>query len=486
MYQKFFTKTIESKFIKNLLKNTPLPIYKIIRDNDYIIEGNIYIYKERIIKATKSGIIKSGMYTILSLYNFGDDYLNYTERYVSRYSYYDSDTHEFLGTYLRCLRGIYGLDLMPLYNCYSGRVSTNFCTVKTFYDEKYDAVTLSSNSEDWTEEDQQYYCSLTFENGFQSGFLNEFKPVFENLKLTDTRFQDLNIKYEIVENTAALKITVDSIPEEDIVIELTHTRPVYKLINSPSTKYKMALVPIKLNQTYTIALDTDAEVLIRPAFIKNDRFVYAYLSNKNRVNLTDLLNQPITVLTNTHFKQPFTYKLTIDETNPYADLLEENEKNLYLVIQLPIASISSIVVLDGDYTVNGLCVHNYSSPTNTEEAIELYNRVLRSNLSLLKLNDHNTYAFSDKLIEYLVDQVITPLDTIEYNFIRANTGCYDVDLNAVDADGKYSNLNRVWTDSLRRNYYNALMKLTKIEHYDLLGYVDKEAEKYLLTTEILE
>ena len=33
MYQKFFTKTIESKFIKNLLKNTPLPIYKIIRDN---------------------------------------------------------------------------------------------------------------------------------------------------------------------------------------------------------------------------------------------------------------------------------------------------------------------------------------------------------------------------------------------------------------------------------------------------------------------
>ena len=73
----------------------------LIRDNDYIIEGNIYIYKERIIKATKSGIIKSGMYKILSFYNFGEDYPNYTERYISRYSYYDSDTHEFLGKYLR-------------------------------------------------------------------------------------------------------------------------------------------------------------------------------------------------------------------------------------------------------------------------------------------------------------------------------------------------------------------------------------------------
>ena len=145
MYQKFFTKTIESKFIKNLLKNTPLPIYKVIRDNDYIIEGNIYIYKERIIKATKSGIIKSGMYKILSFYNFGEDYPNYTERYISRYSYYDSDTHEFLGKYLRCLKGIYGLDLMPLYNCYSGRISTNFYVAKTFYDEKYDSVIIPAD-----------------------------------------------------------------------------------------------------------------------------------------------------------------------------------------------------------------------------------------------------------------------------------------------------------------------------------------------------
>lgn len=476
MYQKFFTKTIESKFIKNLLKNTPLPIYKVIRDNDYIIEGNIYIYKERIIKATKSGIIKSGMYKILSFYNFGEDYPNYTERYISRYSYYDSDTHEFLGKYLRCLKGIYGLDLMPLYNCYSGRLSTNFYIAKTFYDEKYDPVIIPADPSKWTKEENYYYCILTFENGFQPGFLNEFKLATNNLI----------IGFELTEDKTALKIINDSIPKRDIVIELTHTMPIYSLINGPNTKYKMALIPIKLNQIYTIALDIDAEVLIRPAFIKNDRFVYTYLTDKNRVSLTDLLNQPITVLTNAHFNQPFTYKLTIDETNQYADLLEENENNLYLVVQLPILSTTSIVVLEGDYTVDGLCTHNYDKPTNSEEAVDLYNRVLRSKLSLLKLNDHNTYAFSDRLLEYLTGQAITPLDTISYNFIRANTGFYDVSHNAVDINGNYGSIDRVWTDELRRYYYNNLMKSVKIEHYDLLGYVDKEAEKHLLISDTLE
>ena len=476
MYQKFFTKTIESKFIKNLLKNTPLPIYKVIRDNDYIIEGNIYIYKERIIKATKSGIIQSGMYKVLALYNFGDDYPNYTERFISRYSYYDSDTHEFLGKYLRCLKGIYGLDLMPLYNCYSGRISTNFYVSKTFYDEKYDTVVIPSKASAWTKEEDHFYCILDFKNGFQPSFLSEFKLATTNLIS----------KFEVVEDKTALKIINDSIPTQDIVIELTHTLPVYKLINGPNTKYKMALIPIKLNQTYTIALDVDAEVLIKPAFIKNDRFVYTYLEDKNRVSLTDLLNQPVTVLTNSHFNQPFTYKLSIDETNQYADLLEENENNLYLVLQLPVLSTSSIVVLEGDYTINGLCTHNYCSPTNTEEAVELYNRVLRSKLSLLKLNDHNTYAFSDRLLEYLTGQAITPLDTINYNFIRANAGFYDVSPNAIDINGKYGSINRVWTDELRRYYYNFLMTSAKIEHYDLLGYVDKEAEKYLLISEVLE
>ena len=34
-------------------------------------------------------------------------------------SYYDSETHYHLGQYLRCLRDIKGIDLMPFYNCFN-------------------------------------------------------------------------------------------------------------------------------------------------------------------------------------------------------------------------------------------------------------------------------------------------------------------------------------------------------------------------------
>ena len=52
-------------------------------------------------------------------FNFGHDYLNTTHRFISNYSYYDSETHKYLGEYLRCLRDIYDLDLMGMYNCFN-------------------------------------------------------------------------------------------------------------------------------------------------------------------------------------------------------------------------------------------------------------------------------------------------------------------------------------------------------------------------------
>lgn len=55
----------------------------------------------------------------IDYFNFGHDYLNTTHRFISNYSYYDSETHRVLGEYLRCLRDIYDLDLMGMYNCFN-------------------------------------------------------------------------------------------------------------------------------------------------------------------------------------------------------------------------------------------------------------------------------------------------------------------------------------------------------------------------------
>ena len=45
MFQKFFTDTIESKFIKALLENSPVPVYPSISLDGYAINGCVYVSK---------------------------------------------------------------------------------------------------------------------------------------------------------------------------------------------------------------------------------------------------------------------------------------------------------------------------------------------------------------------------------------------------------------------------------------------------------
>ena len=72
----FFKNTIESKFIKYLLSYTPLPIFPTISSDDTMIEGCIYIYKDKILKCTKTGRFNG-----INANEFIDDHL-YVNEYV--------------------------------------------------------------------------------------------------------------------------------------------------------------------------------------------------------------------------------------------------------------------------------------------------------------------------------------------------------------------------------------------------------------------
>lgn len=168
----------ESNFIKNLLHSTYLPLIRTVRDNDFIIKDRLYIYKCNIIRCTNSGYIatknanldpnlypkatlrksddekvkigqvyfnyKKGVpkeiigkagdtrspsaegwweynvasYVILGEYYFGEQNDKFCSNFLSNSEGYDFKTHERLGHYLRSLRDMYGLNLMPLYNCF--------------------------------------------------------------------------------------------------------------------------------------------------------------------------------------------------------------------------------------------------------------------------------------------------------------------------------------------------------------------------------
>lgn len=177
----------ESYFIKNLLYSTYLPLVRTVRENDYIIKDRLYIYKCNIIKCTYSGYIpinnvalnvdeypehmlrktddervqvgKSYYYylnndnnmtkivgragdnrvpasegwfednvasfKILGEYYFGEKNGKFCSNFLSSSEGYDYLTHEKLGSYLRALRDMYGLNLMPLYNCFSNQPLRN-------------------------------------------------------------------------------------------------------------------------------------------------------------------------------------------------------------------------------------------------------------------------------------------------------------------------------------------------------------------------
>jgi hypothetical protein len=79
--------------------------------------GNIIITSNNI---DKSKTMSVRFFERVSPYVFGQEYFNITGNYKSDLLGYDATTHFYLGQYLRMMRDIYDLDLMPFYNCYSG------------------------------------------------------------------------------------------------------------------------------------------------------------------------------------------------------------------------------------------------------------------------------------------------------------------------------------------------------------------------------
>lgn len=378
MPQKFFTDTLMSKFIKNMLLNTPLPLINTVREFDVIVKDCFYVFKTNVIKCTKTGTLvdshtefaddieslNKAEYTLIQPFVWGKDLPKVTERFFSKYNYYDSDTHLYLGKYLRCLRDIKDIDLMPFYNCFN---------------------------------------------------------------------------YKIV---------------SDIFLPLG--------TDSSNENKKVIAVPIKFNKTYTIAIDSGTRVLMQSVLYGQT----GLLKNANGEDLSEQLGENTIVHGHLEFLHPVTYKLECYDKN-----LLSLEKYLYLIIQFSASNNSSIVVLEGDYThLNGTKIidANYLEKIPNKQLDEIF----LSELSLLQINDTNIYAFSNRLIEYLLLNAITSDDEISHNIynIQKQLGLFN--------DKKISK--GTWSDYLRYVVYNDYMNRTNITKLDINGFVDKDVERYII------
>ena len=417
--QQFYTNTIESKFIKDLIATTPLPTIDTLYKGKWIVPGCYYITDCNIVKANHTTDDEafqfdpdnfSSQLTVISPYKFDSSYPGLTSTYNSINDGYDSKTHYYLGNYLRCIRDLHDINLMPFYNCYNGEYVTD---------------------------------------------------IFISTSTTTTK-------------------AVDDSGNETEVTTINHN-----IIQSdPNVRGKKVIsIPVKFGETYSIFIDCSTQVEIMCGFYGNK----GYISPTQTPAVEIKTENKYASLRYTSFRDGFTYTTPKPEksTYPYTRFFR-------MFIQLPLNTESSIVVLEGDYTTKNTAYGTYTY--NEEEkqlAIDIsdfptkvkQNQTLLSDLSLNQIAGTVSYAFSDRLIEYLTYNVITSEETITQNISRVQqyaSSLINAKLNHTEPFSMLSSTPDVWDTKLQTYLFNLAKESKYIQNkLDLTGYVDKDVEQVI-------
>lgn len=571
MKQKFFTRTIQSDFIKSLLYNTPLPVYNTCRVGDYLIKGTTYIYNRQVIKCTSSGYLCNN-FKILQSWTFNPDSTDPIIPLVTRGCVMENLKYYLLGEYnLR-----YNLeDDDPDYPIFNS--SNNYLTgdIVRYYSGSdyllYEAKQNIPANTAWNYNNWNYLkvCSRPYvliqctksgilgarpKNGSAYRVLQTFEPL--ELSSNDTRQLDRHTYYiitSLLENNNVAKLIYNEdlnhidqiaatwrsvgsyIPEQyytkycnrfisnlNYYDSETHVRlgkllrfyrDLYnldlmqyyncwdgsnligyqifnnELVETSSDQYKLIKVPIKFNKKYTVAIDSPTIVKLVPCIMNLNKFITVQVGTSNPIVLNNLLDDSsIKVYNSLRFNNPIVFELDnkstalLHDVEPSvrnldllkAEFLQRYENNLYLIIQLEKTVTSSIVILEGDYTAEG--IRKYFNEDNLNQIrLSTLNELLTSNLSLLQLNDQSTYPFADRLIEYLLYNVITQVDPITENSERVR--------KKLEQSFQMWDPNEIsWTDYLRILIFNILIDSDKQGlKLDISGYVDRDAEYFIDT-----
>lgn len=221
-------------------------------------------------------------------------------------------------------------------------------------------------------------------------------------------------------------------------------------------KSKVIAVPILFGHTYTIAIDCPTQVLMRAVAYDNSGYLEAEKLPEELATSLDLSGR---IYTRLMFKDPVKFRV---ETDSIASYMFEHD--LYLVIQLPSQNDSSIVVLE-----------NYDDKTGVrcdENNVREYSLL---NPSLLAMNTKKTFAFSDRLLEYLVGNVIHEYDPITQNISYAQSALgkwsYDYKRTFITRRNKYG----IWNKDIPR-LVMSIAEDYSIKHniYDQDGNINKD------------
>ena len=406
MVQEFYIDNLISRFIKCLLWDTYIPSVGIWREGKNLIKGLTYItqdknivvakkdYRVNIDRAPKNSL-DNEYFTIVSNYVEGDFYRGITSNFESNSSLYDPDTHYALGQYLRYIRDMHDLDLMPFYNCYSG-ISA-------------DKIRINKGE-----------------------------------LITDNNINDGLISY---------------------------------------------IVPIKFNQDYTLYYDSEVPFYIMP--------IYYDGINVTRVKDSKGVYFPAERINRCSNKSPYLVKSKNFDGDSliYINANQRIQSDYFaLLVQVPKNSFSNLLVLEGNYTDVKTNLNNNKSGVSinrlpeiligSQDTIKLsdvqLNNIFKPYPSLTENISDTNYAFSDRLIEYLLYSPIIKNDRIRYDIKRVQENVSSKEAaQAFGLDNVFDEtyIPDIWNTNLRYYIYNLITQKIDVPLYkDLNGYVDKDTE----------
>ena len=191
MYYKFNETNNMTGYIKEMLKDFNLPIYKVYKEGKPIYDGRFYIKGQDIYKGVGSG--ESASLEKVNHFHFNQRQINLTTKLPIRSSVYDSYTHNYLGNFLRFIRDYKGINLMPLYNCFSNEVPTELYTsAKISNGKTFDINTANSNY-------QYYVVPVKFNEEYTIAIDSPVPYEMACLIYTDSDIND--ISYELMVQT---------------------------------------------------------------------------------------------------------------------------------------------------------------------------------------------------------------------------------------------------------------------------------------------
>ena len=267
----------------------------------------------------------------------------------------------------------------------------------------------------------------------------------------------------------------------------------HKITNDKSDdRYKYYLIPIVADSEYTIAIDCLMPYEVCCMF---------YSKNYTPSSNLFLEQRTYRKLSPSSFTKPFIYDALIKDN--FTSLLTEDEFNEYyrlrdnlcLVLKVPSACNSSIVILEGNHTADndyklnadGSITPNYSI-TNYEGTTEeqFINIPLMTQSQLLYINSNISHPFADKLVGYLTGNTITNMTEISSDIKRIQKKLVEIQEEG-NNPGLIKNTNieipyGIWRNVFRNMLYDYDRKVNKNtfnNNKDILGYCDKDIEKDL-------